>query len=101
MFYNKGRVRFLAFDGKVELGFLPMRRGGRIQAVVPEAESNLDKDVLGGEKISYTGKADMSSNIIDTGLEIPTLIHKTAREALNLEIFDAEIRPYLEDIFIN
>ena len=33
MFYNRGRVRFLAFDGKVELGFLPMRRGGRIQAV--------------------------------------------------------------------
>ena len=66
-----------------------------------ETKENLDKDVLGGEKVSYTGKADISSNIIDTGLEIPTLIHKTAREALNLEIFDPEIRPYLEEIFIN
>ena len=32
MFYNKGWVRFPAIDEKVELGFLPMRRGGRIQA---------------------------------------------------------------------
>ena len=58
-----------------------------------EVESSIDKDILGGEKVSYTGKADISSNIIDTGLEIPTLIHKTAREALNLDIFDPEIRP--------
>ena len=72
------------------------------ESIIPvETENNLDKEVLGGEKISYTGKADISSNIIDTGLEIPTLIHKTAREVLNLEIFDAEICPYLEDIFIN
>ena len=35
MFYNKGLLScFLAFDGKVELGFLPMRRGGRIQAEI-------------------------------------------------------------------
>ena len=56
-----------------------------------ETNNSLEKDVLGGEKVSYTGKADISSKIIDTGLEIPTLIHKTAREALNLEIFDPEI----------
>ena len=46
MFYNRGRVRFLAFDGKVELGFLPMRRGGRIQAIKISKLSKIQINLL-------------------------------------------------------
>jgi hypothetical protein len=62
---------------------------------------DIEQEVLGGSKVSYTGEADISHQIIDTGLEIPTLIHKSAEEALNLNLFDEELRPYLKDIFLD
>ena len=33
-------------------------------------------------------------------LEVPTIIHKTPEEAINLQDFDAEIRPYIKKIFL-
>jgi hypothetical protein len=65
------------------------------------SNEEIDTEVLGGSKVSYTGEADISSKIIDPGLEIPTLIHKSAEEALNLSLFDIELRPYLQDIFLD
>ena len=60
----------------------------------------LEKEVLGGNKITYTGEADISSQIIENGLEIPTLIHDSPEAALNLSLFNHEFRPYLADIFL-
>jgi hypothetical protein len=56
---------------------------------------DIKNEVLGGSKVSYRGEADIpvSNQIIGTGLEIPTLIHKNAEEALNLNLFDVELRP--------
>ena len=63
----------------------------------PEYDST---EILGYKNVTYSGEAEISSKIIDGGLEIPTLIHKSPEEALNLEIFSPEIRPYLKSIFL-
>jgi hypothetical protein len=55
---------------------------------------------LGNSKVSYTS-ADISPQIIDAGLEISTLIHKSPEEALNLSLFGLELRPYLKEIFLD
>lgn len=54
----------------------------------------------GGNKVSYTGTAEIGPLIIEGGLELPTVIYKTPKEALNLNEFDPEIRPYIEKIFL-
>jgi hypothetical protein len=59
------------------------------------------QDVLGGNKVSYTGTAEISPYIIDTGLEVPTQIYSSAKEALNLNLFSPEIRPYIKRIFLD
>jgi hypothetical protein len=46
---------------------------------VLESDLNIEKEVLGGSKVTYTGEADISPQIIDAGLEIPTLIHKSQK----------------------
>ena len=62
--------------------------------------SNSDEEILGLDKITYSGEAEISSKIIDTGLEVPTMIYKTAEEALNLDLFSPEIQPYIKKIFL-
>ena len=62
-------------------------------------EENDRSDILGGNKISYTGEAEITNQLVDGGLEIPTLIHKSAEEALDLNKFPQEIRPYLRKLF--
>jgi hypothetical protein len=57
------------------------------------------KHIAGINKVSYTGTAEISPEIIDAGLEIPNLIHKTPEEALNLDLFEPDVRPYLRDLF--
>jgi hypothetical protein len=59
-----------------------------------------DKQILGIDKVQYTGEADLSPKIIDAGLELPTIIHETPEQALNLNLFDPLLRPYIEDIFL-
>jgi dUTPase len=67
-----------------------------------ESQDKLDmSNVLGGNKESYTGEAEIDSQIIDPGLDIPTLVHKSPQEAINLNQFEPEIRPYIKDIFLN
>ena len=57
-------------------------------------------DIAGINKVSYTGTAEISSEIIDAGLEIPNVIYETPDEALNLTLFDPEIVPYIKNIFL-
>ena len=57
------------------------------------------KDAAGGHKISYTGTAEIGPQIIEGGLEVPTIIHKMPEEAINLQDFDAEIQPTLKKYF--
>jgi hypothetical protein len=45
-------------------------------------------EILGGSKISYTGTAEITPNIIDAGLEVPTQIYQSPEEALNLDLFE-------------
>ena len=56
--------------------------------------------VLGGQKVSYTGTAEITNQIIEAGLEIPTQIHETPEEALNLHLFDPEVQPFIKKIFL-
>jgi hypothetical protein len=69
-----------------------------------ETEMNFEdqsQDIAGLNKVSYTGTAEVSPEVIEGGLERPTIIHKTPEEALNLESFDSEICPYIKKIFLD
>ena len=59
------------------------------------------KETAGAQKITYTGTAEIGPQIIEGGLEVPTLIYHSPEEALQLQSFDSEIRPYIKDIFLN
>jgi len=61
----------------------------------------LKDDILLGNSVSYTGEAEISDKIIETGLEIPTMIYNTPEEALNLNLFEPIIRPYIKKIFLD
>jgi hypothetical protein len=57
---------------------------------------------LYGKENPYEGEAEISSELIDAkGIEIPTRVYENAREAICLEKFPEEVRPFIEDIFIN
>jgi hypothetical protein len=58
------------------------------------------KSVAGLGKVSYTGTAEVSPQIIDGGLDLPTIIHKSPEEALNLNSYDPDIQPYIKKIFL-
>jgi hypothetical protein len=49
---------------------------------------------------TYTGEAHISSKLLDAGIEIPTRIYSSAEEAVNLENFPPEVRPYIKEIFL-
>jgi Reverse transcriptase (RNA-dependent DNA polymerase)/RNase H-like domain found in reverse transcriptase/Integrase zinc binding domain len=52
-------------------------------------------------KVSYTGTAEVGPQVIDGGLDLPTIIHKSPEEALNLGLYDPDIRPYIKKIFLD
>jgi hypothetical protein len=58
-------------------------------------------DVLFAKDPSFTGVAEISDKIIDpVGLDIPTIMYETAEEAVKLDSFSEEIRPFIVDIFV-
>jgi hypothetical protein len=57
------------------------------------------KHIAGGNKVSYTATTDISPDIIEAGMQPPNLIHNSPEEALDLNHVDAELRPYLADLF--
>jgi hypothetical protein len=59
------------------------------------------KSTAGIGKVSYTGTAEVGPQVIDGGLDFPTIIHKSPADALNLEQYDPDIRPYIKDIFLD
>ena len=64
-------------------------------------DEELLKGVLGDDKITYSVTAEINSNIIDGGLEIPTQIYQSPEEALNLQLFEPEIRTFVKKIFLD
>jgi hypothetical protein len=46
--------------------------------------------IAGINKVSYTGTAEISPEIIDAGMETPNLIHSSPEEALNLNLFELD-----------
>jgi len=65
-------------------------------------ESELGPDNTAGiDKVTYTGTAEIGPQIIEGGLEVPTIIYGTPEEALQLDSFRAEIRPYIKSIFLD
>ena len=66
-----------------------------------ENGKKLKKDeILSVNKETYTGTAEINASTLDTGLEVPTMIYKTAEEAMNLQNFEPHIRPFLKNIFL-
>jgi hypothetical protein len=79
---------------------IPRITVNKIELVTDEIKETDMSQVLGGQKVSYTGTAEISNQIIDAGLEIPTIIHGSPEEALNLNLFEPEVRPYIKRIFL-
>ena len=65
--------------------------------------SDLDfADTIMDKEPTYFGEAEIKPEIIEpSGLDLPTIIYKTAAEAIDLLAYNDEIRPFIEDIFIN
>ncbi len=64
--------------------------------------SDLDyADTIMGKEPTFCGMAEISPEIIEpSGLDLPTLIHATAADAIDLSSYSEEIRPFIEKIFI-
>ena len=65
--------------------------------------SDLDfADTIMDKEPTYFGEAEIKPEIIEpSGLDLPTIIYKTAAEAIDLLAYNDEVRPFIEDIFIN
>ena len=62
---------------------------------------NPDDTIMRGEP-TYTGEAEIRPEIIEPqGLDLPTTIYDSAEQAINLDLYSEEIRPFIKDIFIN
>jgi hypothetical protein len=57
------------------------------------------KHITRANKVSCTGTADISPDIIEAGMQPPNLIHNSPEEALGLNHFGMELRPYSTDLF--
>ena len=61
-------------------------------------EINSDFTIITNEP-TYIGEADITPEIIEAkGLDLPTMIHKNAEEAIDLNAYSEEIRPFIKDI---
>ena len=70
-----------------------------------EDEKIIDFDpqntIMRGEP-DYTGEVEITEDLIDPkGIELPTQVFANAAEAINLENYNEEIRPYIKKIFID
>ena len=59
------------------------------------------KEIAGSSKVTYTGTAEIGPQVTEGGLELPTRIYNSAAEALQLDSFEPEIRPYIKRIFLD
>jgi hypothetical protein len=64
--------------------------------------SDLDyADIIMEKEPTFGGEAEIKPEIIEpAGLDLPTIIHSTASEAIDLSVYNEDVRPYIEDIFI-
>ncbi len=58
-------------------------------------------DVIMGKEPTYDGEAIISKEIIEGGLDLPTIVYDTAEEAVGLETYPPEIRPHIKRIFVD
>jgi hypothetical protein len=58
-------------------------------------------DCVMAKEPTYEGEAVISPEIIEGGLDLPTIVYDTAEEAVGLHNYPPEIRPYIKRIFID
>ncbi len=65
--------------------------------------SDLDyADAIMDKEPTFGGEAVINPEIIEpSGLDLPTIIHTTAAEAIDLSVYSDDIRPYIKSIFID
>ena len=60
-----------------------------------------ENTIMKGEP-TFTGEAEISQAIIEPqGLDLPSTIYDTAAEAINLDSYSEEIRPFIKKLFID
>jgi len=64
--------------------------------------SDLDlADTVKDKEPTYEGEVEITQEIIEPqGPDLPTIVYQNAEEAINLNNFSPEIRPFIKDIFI-
>ena len=65
--------------------------------------SDLDyADIIMDKEPTYFGEANIEPEIIEAkGLDLPTRVYSSAEEAIDLNSFNEDVRPFIKDIFIN
>jgi len=65
--------------------------------------SDLDyADIIMDKEPTYFGEANIEPEIIEAkGLDLPTRVYSNAEEAIDLNSFNDDVRPFIKDIFIN
>ena len=65
--------------------------------------SDLDfADTIMSKEPTYYGEAEIKPEIIEpSGLDLPTIVYKTASEAIDLAAYSDDVRPFIKDIFID
>jgi len=65
--------------------------------------SDLDfADTVMDKEPTYFGEAEIKPEIIEpSGIDLPTIVHASAEEAIDLKIYSPEIQPYIKEIFLN
>jgi len=61
----------------------------------------LNGDCVISREPTYEGEALITEEIIEGGLDLPTIIYDTAEEAVGLHLYTPELRKYIKHIFVD
>jgi len=90
--------------GDIDPAYVPVAAINEVTAIHQQdiQVSDLDlADTIMEKEPTYSGPAPMDPAVIEPhGIDLPTVIFKDAREAIDLTKYDSHIRPYIENIFI-
>jgi len=90
--------------GSIEAEYVPVPVIHKVTATYKQdiEVSDLDlADTIMDKEPTYSGPAPLDPAVIEPhGIDLPTVIYRDAKEAIDLSKYDSHLRPYIEHIFI-
>ncbi|MFN9684011.1 MAG: reverse transcriptase family protein, partial [Cyanobacteriota bacterium] len=90
--------------GSIEAEYVPVPVIHKVTATYKQdiEVSDLDlADTIMDKEPTYSGPAPLDPAVIEPhGIDLPTVIYRDAKEAIDLSKYDTHLRPYIEHIFI-